>query len=227
MRKEIVCDSSALISLTDCCMLRSLAFITKKFNFSFIITDVVEYECITNPLKITTKEYNLSALRIQDALKNNELIKVKSSPETIKKRDEILTLANNLFFAQGRPLTLLHAGEAEIIALAYELNIKHLLMDERTTRLLIEAPFRVKEHFEEEFRINIMVNRDNLTKFNDIVKGFEISRSSEFVSLAYSAGYFNEYGTNKKDIYVAALYKLKYSGCSIRFNEIEELARTS
>lgn len=226
MRKEILCDSSALISLTDSCFIDSLKFIAKKFSLNFIITDKIEYECVTHPLNLQTKEYSFSALRIRNALSSGALVKVGTSPAIEKKRDEVLLLSNNIFFAQGKPLTLVQAGEAEMIALANELRIKHILMDERTTRLLIEAPFRIKDHFEQEFRTNVMVNRENLEKFTDVVRGMEVFRSTEFISLAYEHGFFDDYGSIKKDVYAAALYKLKYSGCAIRYDEIEELIKT-
>ncbi|MFA5077495.1 MAG: hypothetical protein WC488_03645, partial [Candidatus Micrarchaeia archaeon] len=155
------------------------------------------------------------------------LVKVSSSPSIAKKKDEILNLTNNIFFAQGRSITLVQAGEAEMLALANELRIRNILMDERTTRLLLEAPFKIKEHFEQEFRTNIMVNRENLEKFNDMVKDMNVFRSAEFISLAYSNGFFENYKKMGKEIYSAALYKLKYSGCSIRFDEIEELIKLS
>ncbi len=225
MGKEILCDSSALISLTDSCIAQSLTHLTKKLGITFIITDTIEYECVTHPLNIATKAYAFSALRIQNALQNGIIVKVKSSPSIIQKRDEILRLTNNMFFAQGRPLTLVQAGEAEMIALASDLRMKHLFMDERTTRLLIEAPFKIKDHFEQEFRTNIMVNRENLEKFSDVVKGMEVYRSAELVTLAYEHGFFDDYKMLKKDAYTAALYRLKYSGCSIRYDEIDELVK--
>ncbi len=227
MGKEILCDSSALISLTDSCIAHVLPFTAKKFGFSFVITGTIEYECVTHPLNMATKVYAFSALRIKNAIRNGTVVNVKASPAIMKKRDELLSLSNNLFFTSGRPLTLVQAGEAEMLALASELKIRHVLMDERTTRLLIEAPFSIKEHFEEEFRTNVMVNRDNLDRFNDLVKGMGVYRSTELLSLAYEHGYFDDYGSLKKDAYVAALYRLKYAGCSIRYDEIEELIKTS
>lgn len=225
MRKEILCDSSALISLTDSCLYNSIPFIAKEFNLSFVITDAIEYECVTHPLNLQTREYAFTALKIKNAIQNGTLVKVPSSEVIQKKMNEILTLTNNLFFAQGKPLTLVQAGEAEILALANELHIKHILMDERTTRLLIEAPFRIKDHFEQEFRTNVMINRSNLETFTDIVRGIEVFRSTEFISLAYQYGFFDEYKSLKKEMYATALYKLKYSGCAIRYDEIEELIK--
>ncbi len=225
MGKEILCDSSALISITDSCIAHALPFLARKFNISFIITETIEYECVTHPLSLATKAYAFSALRIANALQNGTLVKVKSNPEIIAKRDEILRLTNNIFFSQGRPMTLVQAGEAEMLALANDLKIRHLLMDERTTRLLIEAPFKIKDHFEEEFHTNVMVNRENLDKFSDMVRGMQVSRSSELLALAYENGYFDDYKNLKKDAYSAALYRLKYAGCGIRYDELEELAK--
>lgn len=227
MKREIICDSSALISLTDSCLIRSLLFLAKKFGFSFIITDTIEYESVIHPLSLATKTYAFSALKIKSTIQNNILVKIRSDSSIIQKQNEILSFSNNIFFAQGRPISLIHPGEAEMLALANELNITHLLMDERTTRLLIEAPFKIKDHFEEEFNTTIMVNRDNLEKFNNIVKGIEVFRSTEIITLAYLNGYFDEYNKLKKEIYSAALYHLKYSGCSIRYDEIEELIKTT
>lgn len=223
MRKDIVCDSSALISLTDSCMASSLPFMRKKFDASLIITDAIEYECISHPLSLQTREYAFSALRIKNAVANNTITKVAINPGIAKKRDEMLHLANSMFVTQGRPITLVHTGEMEILALANELRIRSILMDERTTRLLIEAPNKIKEHFESEFHTIVMVNKENLDKFCELTKGMEVFRSSEFMALAYEAGYFDDYNGLKDDAYNAALYKLKYSGCSISYDEIKEL----
>ncbi len=225
MRKDIVCDSSALISLADSCIYGSIRHVLRKFPISFIITDVIEYECIIHPLNLVTKEYALSALRIKDALQKGDLVKAGITPAVAAKRDEMLKAANNIFFAQGKPITLVQAGEIEVLALAHEMGIKRIMMDERTTRLLIEAPLKIKDHFEREFRTLVMVNKENLAKFSDFVNGVEVFRSTEFLSFAYLHGFLDEYGTLKQNVYSAALYKLKYSGCSISYEEIRELEK--
>ena len=225
MRKDIVCDSSALISLADSCIYGSIRHVLRKFPISFIITDVIEYECIIHPLNLVTKEYALSALRIKDALQKGDLVKAGITPAVAAKRDEMLKAANNIFFAQGKPITLVQAGEIEVLALAHEMGIKRIMMDERTTRLLIEAPLKIKAHFEREFRTLVMVNKENLAKFSDFVNGVEVFRSTEFLSFAYLHGFLDEYGTLKQNVYSAALYKLKYSGCSISYEEIRELEK--
>jgi hypothetical protein len=223
MGKEILCDSSALISISDSCLAESLKFMADKYRVTFVITDMIEYECVKHPLDLDKKEYSLSALRIKDALEKRVLVKVAANFAIEKKRESLLALANNIFFVNGRPITLVQAGEAELLALASELRIRHLMMDERTTRLLIEAPFKIKEHMEQEFRASVMVHRENLAKFNDITRGIEVFRSAEFVTEACKNGFFKQYGALEAKMLEAALHRLRYAGCSIIDEEIAGL----
>jgi len=220
--KYILCDSSSLISLTDTCLETILRFFHRS-NVLFIIPPSVEYEIITRPLKMTMKAYQFSAMRLKKLIEDEVLMKVEA--ETDAPAKEILELTNSIFFAKGKPLHMVDMGEAEMIALAKSLKIKTLLMDERTTRMLVEAPFEIKDHLEEELRVNVMVNSSHLQKFSDIVSGMRVIRSSELVAVAYEKGYFDNFGADKKKMLEAALYKTKFSGCSVRFDEIEEFMR--
>lgn len=216
---DIMCDTSSLVSLTDSCFDSILFFLHDKFKCRFIIPPTVEEEGVRRPLSGGLKQYALSALKIQYAMKRSIVIKVETDTKDLTRR--VLTLANNLFFIKGKPLRLVHNGEAEMLALAHILSLNTLLIDERTTRMLIEAPFKIKEHLEEEFHVNIMVHRENLLEFSSLTKGMDIIRSSELVILAYEHGYFDHYDTLKEEILEAALYKVKFSGCAIRFDEIK------
>lgn len=220
--KYILCDSSSLISLTDICLEGILRFFHKN-NILFIIPPSVEYEIITRPLNMKMKAYQFSAMRLKKLLDDEVLMKVEA--ETDAPAKEILELTNSIFFAKGKPMHMVDMGEAEMIALAKSLRISTLLMDERTTRMLVEAPFEIKDHLEEELRINVMVNSSHLQKFSDIVSGMRVIRSSELVIVAYEKGYFDSFGSDKKKMLEAALYKTKFSGCSVRFDEIEEFMR--
>ncbi|MEM4336147.1 MAG: hypothetical protein QXL47_04320 [Candidatus Anstonellales archaeon] len=220
--KYILCDSSSLISLTDTCLEGLLKFFTRN-NVFFIIPPSVEYEIITRPLKMRMKAYQFSAMKLKKLMDEEVLMKVEAETEAPAK--EILELTNSIFFARGKPLHMVDMGEAEMIALANSLKINTLLMDERTTRMLIEAPFEIKDHLEEELRVNIMVNGSHLKKFADVVSGMRVIRSSELVAVAYEKGYFDNFGEDKKKMLEAALYRIKFSGCSVRFDEVEEFLR--
>jgi hypothetical protein len=213
-------DTSSLVTLTDSCLDGILYFFHDHFNVRFIIPPKVEEEGVKRPLSTGLKQYAFSALRLQHAMKRRVVITVDA--ETKRMTEKILFLANNLFFIKGKAMRLVHHGEAEMIALGNILNLTTLLVDERTTRMLIESPFKIKEHLEQEFKVNIMVHRDNLFEFSNLTKGMDIIRSSELVILAYENGYFDQYDTLRVDILEAALHKVKFSGCAIRFDEIKQ-----
>ncbi|MCX6773326.1 MAG: hypothetical protein NTV88_06205 [Candidatus Micrarchaeota archaeon] len=216
--QSMVCDSSALISLTDSCFVHTLYFLKNKFKGSFIIPPSVEYECVTHPMSM--KMHALHALRLKRAI-NDGIIDVVKLPEEKEVR-EIKWLANNLFYAGGTPLKLIQEGETEMLALAHELGIQNLLVDERTVRMLVEDPESLRIHLEEEFHRPITTNDENLSAFSRMTRGFRFFRSSELLLLAYEKGFFSDYGSLHKEAIEASLYKLKYAGCAIGFGEIAE-----
>lgn len=218
-REDIMCDSGSFISLTASCMDRTLYFLHEKFGLRFVIPPSVEYEAVTRPLYDHLTQFAFSAIRIKDAIHDGVILKVEENVRTDARH--IIDLANNLFYVHGKPLKLIHLGEAEMVALAHKLDVKNLLIDERTTRMLIEAPFRLKEHLEKEFSTHIMLDKKKMREFSDITRSMNVIRSSEIVILAYENGFFNHFKDIKKEALEAALYKTKYSGCSIRFDEIK------
>ena len=223
----LICDSSSLISITDACLDTIFPYLTNRFKLKFIVPPSVEYETVTHPLAANLKQYAFSALKIKHAIYKNNLSKWEEPSIDIKqKTEEILKIANNMFYLNGKPLRLIHLGETEALAMAKMYDLNHLLIDERTTRMLIEAPFKLKEHLEDEFKLNIMVGRDNLQKFTEIARGIQCIRSRELLILAYENGYFDDYKEMKTEIIEAYLYKIKLSGCSIRFDEISEFVKS-
>jgi len=222
-RKEILCDSSALISLTASCFTGVLNFLHHRFNVDFIISPTVEYECVTRPLESKSREHTLSALRIKEAIQNRVIIKIDAD---VGERTQTLEeMANKVFFVKGQGLRIAHKGETELLALSKELGINNLLMDERTTRILIEAPFKYKTHLEEEFKVNVMLNKKNLLTFQEMFANLGIIRSTELLILAYENGMMNDLKDLKKPMLEAGLFGLKYSGCAIRSDEIEAFMR--
>lgn len=221
MDKFIIADSSSLISLTDSCLGKVFYFLQKNLDLEFILPPSVVEEVINRPLSIKMKAYQLSAFNMKREVDKGVFMVVKA--KTQKEAEEILKLTNNLFFVRGKPLHLVDMGEAEVIALANYLNGGYVLIDERTTRMLIEAPFSVKSHIEDEMNTSVLVNEENLRRFSNIVKGIRVIRSVELISLAYEHGFFKDYKEEDK-VFKAALYRLRYSGCAVRFDEIETLA---
>ncbi|HIH23176.1 TPA: hypothetical protein HA238_05600 [Candidatus Micrarchaeota archaeon] len=219
--RAVLCDSSALISLTDSCLDNVLSFFHSKSNLKFVIPPSVEYETILRPLNSDLKQYLFSAVKIQRLVKDGIVSRIDMNVR--EKAARVLELANNMLYVKGKPMKLLHLGEAEMIALANELDVKDILIDERTTRMLIEAPFRIKEHIEHEFGVSVLLNNESMHSFSSLTSGMRVLRSSEMVMLAYENGFFDGFGADsKKNAVNCALYKIKFSGCSIRFDEIFE-----
>lgn len=215
--QSMVCDASSLISLTDSCFVGSLYFLKKKFKGRFIIPPSVEYECVTNPMRL--RAHALHALRIKLAIKDGIIDVV--APEPVKLSQKISLIANRMFFVGGSPLRLLHEGESEVLALSIEAGVQNLLMDERTTRMLVEDPEALRAHFESEFKKPVEVDDECLSAFGRMVSGMRFFRSSELLLLAAEKGFFKDYRELERDAIGAALYRLKYAGCAVGFTEID------
>lgn len=218
--KEVLCDSGVFISLTMSCLDPILGFLHEKFGVNFVVPPSVEEEMVRRPLSKGMKHYAFSAIKIKEAINDGLIIPVNADVKEDMHR--ILHSANNLFFGKGKPLKLIQEGEAEMLALAKRLDVNNILIDERTTRMLIEAPYQMKEHLAEELRVNVMADKKSLSEFTSFTKGMTAIRSSELVMIAYENGFFDHFGDLKLQALEAALYKVKFSGCSLRFDEIEQ-----
>jgi predicted nucleic acid-binding protein len=219
-KKVVLCDSSALISMTNSCLIDIMYFFTKSRNAEFVVPQAVEREIVERPLAISMKAYELSAMRMKKAIEDR-ILNI-SMYDTLDKAKSIMDLANTMFYARANPVHLVDLGEADMIALASETDADIVLMDERTTRMLIESPFALKDHMEKEMGVNVMVNKRNFDGFKESAEGLKVIRSSELVAVAYSEGYFSTY-SNPKKMLESSLYSLKYGGCSIGFDEIDEI----
>ncbi len=219
---DIICDSSSLIALTDTCFLPALSVLSNHFTGNFIIPQSVEDETVNTP--VNNKNYALSALRIKHAI-DRKVLRV-CAVDASKEAAEIMKVANEIFYLGGKPLTLIQLGESEILALTNIFGVKNVLIDERTTRILVESPLSLKDHFEDEFGKVVGINESNLRKFENYTKGLKLFRSSEVLITAYEKGYFSSLDNLEIKTLEAALYSLKFSGCSISFEEIADFMAT-
>ncbi|MEM4165841.1 MAG: hypothetical protein QW153_03055 [Candidatus Bilamarchaeaceae archaeon] len=222
--RYVVCDSGSLITLTASCASDLLYFYKNKFDITFVIPPSVEEEVVLYPLRKGIKKYMQSALKIKKAIEDKVIV-IMRVDELMHVRDHLLNVGNNLFYARGKPLHLVDVGETEMIALAKEIDAESIVLDERTTRMLIEAPFRLKEHMEDELKVNIMVNKTNMEDFSKYTRGLNAFRSSELLILGYENGFFSKYGDLEKEMLEATLYSFRFNGCSISFDEILSYVR--
>jgi len=222
---DILCDSSSLISLTNSCLGNLFSYLHRSFDLNFLISHSVFDEMITHPLNMKSKQYMLSAMRLKK-LVNDTTISIVDLDVSIE-TNRLLDLANHIFFVSGKPLTLVHKGEIDIISLSHYFKIGNILIDERTTRMLMESPLDFKKHLEKEFKVNVMLNKPNLLKFKEYTHNIKVVRSTELLFVAYEKGFMDNLKSLKYDMLVAGLYNLKYSGCSIKYTEIEKLLKKS
>jgi hypothetical protein len=218
MTRDVICDSGVLISLTSACLDNLLYFFSENHKVRFIIPPSVEYEAVDKPMQADLRKHLFSAIRIKNAINDGVVTVVDAKVENEARK--IMSSANSMFYMKGKPLHLLHYGESEMLALARELGVDNILIDERTSRMLIEAPFKLKEHMEKEFQINVMVNKNSFKEMASRISSLKTIRSSELVMLAYENGYFKSFEKLQSEALTAALYKIKFSGCSISFDEI-------
>ncbi|MEK6830952.1 MAG: hypothetical protein AABX77_02890 [Nanoarchaeota archaeon] len=222
--KYLIFDSGPLINFSMNGLLYLLESMHKKFNVDFLITKEIKEEVIDNPLNI--KRFELEALRLLSLFKKGI---IKHADLTKNEIDELRVIRNNLMqtanstFKSGRTeIHLIDKGESAALALSIimkkktNLNIP-LVIDERTTRILCEAPENLRKLFEKKLHSSIKANKNNYALFKD----FKIIRSTEIAYIAYKN---NLVDLKDPRALEAILYGLKLNGCSISEKEVEEMS---
>jgi hypothetical protein len=221
-KKAVIFDSGALISLSMNGLLDELQKLKSIFKGDFLITEQVKYEVIDKPINI--KCFELEALKAQQLLDdkilkladsygiNNSLISSKSK--------EILEIANGIFMNGRNNVNIMHLGEASCLALSrilFEKGVDNVIViDERTTRMLVEKPENLKDLLERKLHTSIALVKKDFGYFKD----FKIIRSAELIYVAWKKNLIN---FKKGNVLDALLYALKYKGCSISDEEIGEI----
>jgi predicted nucleic acid-binding protein len=184
----------------------------------FVVTPKVYEEIISKPSG--SRRFALESMRIQRLITSGAVV-VQSSGSNL--RDRILGAANRVYRIKGRELKIIHPAEAEAIALAGEIEAEALMVDERTTRLLMENPYELKELLSYRNRVEVVVDESWLRKLKDILPNVPVIRSAELIAVAYERGLLTRmYDVEDKRVFEAALAALKFSGCAISWDEIGE-----
>lgn len=228
--KSIVFDTGSVISLVTNNLLWILEPLKKQFNGEFYITPAVKEELIERPLR--TKRFELEAMQVYQYLKNG-VFKVNPDQRIKKTADKLLELANHSFKTRGTWISIVHKAETEALAADAVLDSEAVVMDERTTRMLLENSLRLTELMEKRLHCKIEPNKNNIKDFKKIVEDVQIIRSTELVIIAYRLGLLDKYLIEKtasvkypkKRLLDAALWALKVRGCAISKREIEEIIK--
>lgn len=221
MTKYLIFDAGPLINFAMNGITPILENMKKQFDVEFLITKEVKKEIIDYPE--TVKRYELEAIQLKELFDKGVIKHANISEEEVNKlrdkREEIMTIANNTFFSNGKPIHLLDKGECAALALSTILKQPSVLVvDERTTRMLCENPENLRKLLQKKLHTGINANKKNFEMF----KNFKIIRSTE---LAYIAHKNNLIQFKDPKAYEAILYALKFKGCSISEEEIEEMKK--
>lgn len=219
--KSIIFDAGPLINLSINNLLHLLRKLKKEFKGEFLITKEVKKEIIDHPL--TIKRFELNALQLKRLLDEKIIKHADINQEQIKvlreKRNYITNLANSTFKAKGKNIHLIDKGESAALALSFILKEPNVIaIDERTTRMLCENPENLRKILQKKLRTQVKANKKNYEFF----KQFKIIRSTELIYIAYKKKLFDLKDPRALE---AMLYGLKYKGCSISEQEVEEAKR--
>lgn len=221
--KELVIDSSSLISLATNCLMWVIDKLRESNDIQFIITPSIHKEVIEKSMNID--KFRLSGIRVLKRLCNGAII-VKETDMSLT--NKLVDIANKIYSVKGDDYHVLHEGELGLIPLAIENKSYTLVCDERIFSRMITDPEGLKRIFENRLHTAVSINQDKLNEFKELTKDIEIFKSSDLIAIAYEKGLMNEYirecASKKlgKDLLTGSLWALKMSGCSISMLDIKE-----
>jgi hypothetical protein len=225
-KKFLIFDAGPIISLT----MNGLLDILEKFKthcskqgIEFVITPEVKKEVIDKPLGI--KKYGLEGVKVKNLLDKGVLVlssEFVSNQALQKQTKQILKQVNSAFIDRKmkQKINLIQEGEASCLAFAKLCSCENIIaVDERTTRMIAEAPEKLIKLMEKKLHTSLDVNISKLTDF----KKLRFIRSSEILYMAYKKELFDM----KKDkiLLDALLYGVKFKGAAISSREIEDIKK--
>ena len=174
------------------------------------------------------KKYEFEALQVLRYTRKGVIEQIVDESVTDKTL-KMLDAANNCFRAHNNPIRIVHYPEIETLAAAIHLNSNIIVVDERTTRLLIEDPKKLAFILEHKLHTKIDVNNNALKEFSKLVKDVKVLRSVELVTIAYELGLLDDYipemPDGRKRLLDSILWGVKLDGCAVSNREIEQIMR--
>src|SRR3989338_9229383 len=150
--KIIVFDTGPIISFALNGILWLLPELKEVYNGRFVFPPSVRHEVIDRPLQ--SRKFGFEALRVNHLLRGG-VLEVEESAAAKSSAEELLRLANSSFEAHGAFMVLVQFAEIEALALARELHAEAVVIDERTTRMLVEAPENLRSLLEKRLHTEI------------------------------------------------------------------------
>jgi hypothetical protein len=221
--KYLVFDAGPIISLTLNGMLPVLEKLKEVSDVEFVLTPAVKREVVDKPLGI--KKFKLEAVLVQGMIEKGVFRMSKdfvSDAKLNREMKKVLKISNGVVreTATGRKMKIIHDGEAACLAFANLIKGDVvIIIDERTTRLLCEAPEKLEAMMEKKLHTPLDVELSLVQGW----KKFKFIRSAELLYVAWKKDLI---GAKKdKELLDALLYGCKFKGCAISSGEIEEMKR--
>ena len=215
--KALIFDSSSIITLALNDLLYILEPLKKLFGGEFYITENIRVELIDRSSEI--RRFMLESLMIKKLI-DQDTLKVVPSKDLKAEQEKIMNTANFMFKTEEEWIRMIHEGEASCLALynTIKTDKKAIVIDERTTRMLVEMPENLHKLLGKKLHRKIQAKPENYPFFNN----FRIIRSSELCLIAYLNKIISLPSSPQQAI-IALLYATKYKGCAISNQEIESI----
>lgn len=229
--RPLVFDTGPIISFALNQLLWVLRELKQRYSGEFSIPEAVKEELVDKPF--AGMRYRLEVFQVLELIRGGVLtVHSDSGLQSISARLE--GIANRIMLAKGHPVRILQHGECEAIALAKNLGASALVVDERTTRLLIEQPEGLRRLMQAKLHTSVRMDKQALREFSALTRGIRIVRSVELATVAFELGIFERYYENlyeraitkpREELLEALLWGLKYRGASVAQGEIEKIIK--
>lgn len=222
--KLLIFDSGPLINLSMNGLLETLEKLKASFKGKFIVTLPVQSEVCERPSHIPQFEWG--ALSIQNLiakkiLETPDVLGITPKELEIKTR-EVMDCANHSFRADNHWITIVSEAEMSCIACAQLAKKKGheplLVIDERTARLLCEAPENIEKLMAQKLHRPVQMEKRCSVEFSNL----PCTRSSELVYAAYKKGLISVKDPKTLE---ALIYATKFKGAAISWEEINILKK--
>jgi hypothetical protein len=223
-QKTLVFDAGPIISLTTSNLLWLLDYLKANFQGKFYITPTVKRELIDHPIE--TKKFKFEALQVQYRISKG-VLDVTSSKELNDLAEQLYVLANHSFICKGHNIKMVSIAEMEVLAWTIISGAQAAVVDERTTRLLIEDPETLRRILVGNLNCDVEIDQQNMNRFSAITKDVRIIRSTELVLVAYEHHILDKYllhtANDHKILLESLLWNVKLHGCSVTREEIDRI----
>jgi len=224
--KSLVFDAGPIISLATNNLLFILEPLKKEFNGKFYLTESVKKELVDRPFEI--KKFKFEAIQVEKLIEQGTL-EILDTEFIRAETPKIFGIANNIFNAFNHDMKIVHFAEMSVIAAALDVKADAVVLDEKTTRLLIENPKTLLEIMRKTLHTSVGINESNLKEFRNKVKDIKAIRSVELVAIAYEHKILDNYITNipdaRKNLLESVLWGVKLNGCAVSKEEIEQIIK--